>query len=357
MSQDSTEELPRIARYKPYYAELEAGKTYFWCACGLSQNQPYCDGSHQGTPFLPVKFTAEIDEEVLFCGCKRTTQPPFCDGSHNNLKDTYDTDDPDSPENQTIPIVKAGEDGRAHLNGHCFVADVSALPHQLQGALKWTAVVTRAQGAQYQSLFHLELPGGESPVIQFSGSEAILLVTNGKGNINISSQLFDIKKEVGIYVRPGESFLLNNTGSEPLSLYAAVCPQAAVPEFPEALNSNFDHDQPQRCVGIDPEKRQSMADRFFQMLVDKNVGSTVVTQFIGEIPLSKAVPHRHLYEETLVILSGHGYMWTEDKKARVNPGNIIFLPRKQLHSLECTDPQGMMVAGVIYPGDNPSVNY
>ncbi|MDH3658624.1 MAG: cupin domain-containing protein [Alphaproteobacteria bacterium] len=93
------------------------------------------------------------------------------------------------------------------------------------------------------------------------------------------------------------------------------------------------------------------------MLVDKSIGSDVVTQFIGEIPLSKAPPHRHLYEESLIILRGQGCMWTDTKKADVATGDVIFLPRKQLHSLQCTDPGGMLVVGVIYPGNNPTINY
>jgi quercetin dioxygenase-like cupin family protein len=67
--------------------------------------------------------------------------------------------------------------------------------------------------------------------------------------------------------------------------------------------------------------------------------------------------HRHLYEESIVVLKGAGFMWTEDVKTAVATGDVIFLPRKQLHSLECTDPDGMLLAGVIYPGDNPSINY
>ncbi|MCZ6830678.1 MAG: cupin domain-containing protein [Gammaproteobacteria bacterium] len=100
-----------------------------------------------------------------------------------------------------------------------------------------------------------------------------------------------------------------------------------------------------------------MADRFFQILVDKCIGSNVVTQFIGDVPKSKAAMHRHLYEESIVILKGSGFMWTEDLKTPVATGDVIFLPRKQIHSLECTDPDGMMLAGVIYPGDNPAINY
>ena len=123
------------------------------------------------------------------------------------------------------------------------------------------------------------------------------------------------------------------------------------------MPDNFDDGYGRRVVGIDADNRQSMADRFFQMLVDKDIGSTVVTQFIGDVPLSKAVLHRHLYEEALVILRGSGCMWTEHRKTQVEAGDVIFLPRKQIHSLQCTDPEGMMLAGVIYPGDNPSINY
>ncbi len=67
----------------PYAVDVEAGKEYYWCACGRSKNQPFCDGSHQGTDFQPVEFTAEKTETVYLCGCKKTGSVPFCDGSHN----------------------------------------------------------------------------------------------------------------------------------------------------------------------------------------------------------------------------------------------------------------------------------
>ncbi len=66
----------------PYAVDVEAGKSYFWCACGRSKSQPFCDGSHKGTDFSPVKFTAEESKTVYFCGCKQTKNPPLCDGSH-----------------------------------------------------------------------------------------------------------------------------------------------------------------------------------------------------------------------------------------------------------------------------------
>jgi CDGSH-type Zn-finger protein len=78
-------EKPVIAQKSPYAVDVTEGQTYHWCACGRSKNQPFCDGSHQGTGFEPVAFTAEKTETAYLCGCKRTGNPPFCDGTHNSL--------------------------------------------------------------------------------------------------------------------------------------------------------------------------------------------------------------------------------------------------------------------------------
>jgi len=74
---------PVSPKNAPYATEVEAGETYYWCACGRSKSQPFCDGSHQGTDFQPVAFTAEKTETAYLCGCKKTGNAPFCDGSHN----------------------------------------------------------------------------------------------------------------------------------------------------------------------------------------------------------------------------------------------------------------------------------
>lgn len=76
---------PVVAQKGPYAVDVEEGKSYYWCACGRSNNQPLCDGSHQGTGFEPAAFTAEKSETVYFCGCKQSSNKPFCDGSHNDL--------------------------------------------------------------------------------------------------------------------------------------------------------------------------------------------------------------------------------------------------------------------------------
>ncbi len=78
-------EDPICAQKAPYAIEVEAGKSYFWCACGRSQNQPFCDGSHNDTGIAPLKYTAEKDTKAFFCGCKATANSPLCDGSHAKL--------------------------------------------------------------------------------------------------------------------------------------------------------------------------------------------------------------------------------------------------------------------------------
>ena len=74
-----------VAQKSPYQVELEAGRSYFWCACGRSQNQPFCDGSHKGRSFVPRQFKAEESTTVWLCGCKQTQSSPMCDGTHNTL--------------------------------------------------------------------------------------------------------------------------------------------------------------------------------------------------------------------------------------------------------------------------------
>ena len=74
-----------VASKTPFGVDVEAGKSYWWCRCGRSSKQPFCDGSHQGTQFTPLEFKATESKQVWFCGCKQTGKQPLCDGTHNTV--------------------------------------------------------------------------------------------------------------------------------------------------------------------------------------------------------------------------------------------------------------------------------
>lgn len=74
-----------VAANTPARVELEAGKKYWFCQCGRSANQPFCDGSHRGSEFTPLEFTVEAGKPYFLCRCKQSANQPFCDGTHNRV--------------------------------------------------------------------------------------------------------------------------------------------------------------------------------------------------------------------------------------------------------------------------------
>jgi CDGSH-type Zn-finger protein len=82
----SEQNPPLVAKAGPYVVELEAGKRYWWCACGRSRNQPFCDGSHQGTGIEPIEFSVDENKKYGLCGCKHSHNKPFCDATHHKLE-------------------------------------------------------------------------------------------------------------------------------------------------------------------------------------------------------------------------------------------------------------------------------
>ncbi|MDH3401873.1 MAG: CDGSH iron-sulfur domain-containing protein, partial [Chromatiales bacterium] len=93
---------PIVADNRPKKVELSKAKEYYFCVCGRSKSQPFCDGSHAGTDFKPRAFTAEEDGTAYLCACKHTANPPFCDGTHKQFSDEQ--------VGKEGPGVKAGKD-------------------------------------------------------------------------------------------------------------------------------------------------------------------------------------------------------------------------------------------------------
>ena len=350
---------PTIARLKPYLVDVEEGKTYFWCACGLSKKQPFCDGSHKTTDFQPLKWKADSSCEKLFCACKHTKESPFCDGSHNGLSDTYAEAESGDGAAAVLVDYQRTDGGalKASLDNNCYVVRVPDASMSVMGGMRVYPVITEADGAEHLSQFLAVVDAGVSPVLRYPGSDVILFIQSGQGTVKIADRSFPVSGETGVCIKPGEGFQVINGRSDPLTFNISVCPPCEAPEVLEQMPETFDLSVPDRVQGVDEEKREDMADRFFQVLIGDKSHRTPVTQFIGEIPQSRAAHHRHLYEETITVLSGEGFMWTDNSKTAVLPGDIIFLPLKQAHSLECTTPEGMRLMGLFYPSMSPAINY
>jgi glutamate synthase domain-containing protein 2/CDGSH-type Zn-finger protein len=105
-----TQAVPIIAGTSPAKVTLEKGKDYFWCQCGRSKSQPFCDGSHAGTDIAPLKFTAEKDGDAALCRCKATANGPFCDGSHTRLGEAKVGDAAPAPKSEVPQATPTPEE-------------------------------------------------------------------------------------------------------------------------------------------------------------------------------------------------------------------------------------------------------
>lgn len=103
-------DVPIIAATRPVKVELEEGKTYFWCSCGKSKNQPFCDGSHAGTEMKPQKFTAEKSGDAFLCQCKASANAPFCDGAHTRMGEAKAGDPAPKPQSDVPQAVATPEE-------------------------------------------------------------------------------------------------------------------------------------------------------------------------------------------------------------------------------------------------------
>ncbi len=131
----------KIADTKPIAVNLEAGEEYYWCSCGQSRNQPFCDGSHRGTEFTPMAFSVGEAQEAYLCQCKRTNTPPFCDGAHARLDEdekvnyaaaTDTLSAKNTPEESTLESIHAlARDGLTKTGHHGEMVSMGVPRHML----------------------------------------------------------------------------------------------------------------------------------------------------------------------------------------------------------------------------------
>jgi mannose-6-phosphate isomerase-like protein (cupin superfamily) len=248
------------------------------------------------------------------------------------------------------------------LEGGCRVTGIRDGEPTIKGTLKVWPQIGRANGASAISLRTLQFASGLSPGFRNQECDEIIYVLQGAATILIDGWPYPVQPETGVYLRPGAILTVDNPGPEPLVLISSQCPEPlATSETLPPFTSRqlLEKPSPGRRPIVRLADREAVptADRWYRVLVDEEVGSTQVTQFVGSIPLGRAPDHFHNYEEVLFILRGVGRMWSGETNTPIAPGSCIYLPKRQVHCVENTGTDELRLLGVFYPAGSPSVRY
>ena len=236
------------------------------------------------------------------------------------------------------------------LEGGCRVSTMhEGVPH-VSGSLKVWNQIGKASGAKAISLRILEFGPGTSPGLRNRESDEVLYLLDGSGEctILIDGDAYGVGPQTGIYLRPGQTLVVENPGPDPVQFVSSQ----ADSESGHRIES---HVSP--IVRLSDRRALPTADRWYRVLVDEEIGSEQVTQFVGSIPPGRAPDHFHEYEEVLFILRGEGRMWAGKTNTPIAPGSCIYLPKRQVHCVENTGEGELRLLGVFYPAGSPAVRY
>jgi mannose-6-phosphate isomerase-like protein (cupin superfamily) len=234
------------------------------------------------------------------------------------------------------------------------------------GSMKIWNQINQSTGAQAISLRVLEFGQGVSPLFQNRATDEVFYFLEqiegrppqGKRcKVHLEGQSFDVEAQTGIYLKPEQTMLVENPGITPITVISAQCPELSTQG--QVAPTHARQNGAIKFPGVRLSDRQEIptADRWYRVLVDDEVGSEQVTQFVGSIPPGRAPDHFHEYEEVLFILRGQGRMWAGRTTTAIGPGSCIYLPKRQVHCVENTGTEELRLLGVFYPAGSPSVRY
>ena len=218
-------------------------------------------------------------------------------------------------------------------------------------------------GARSISLRVLQLEARGSATLSTRGSDEVLYVLEGTAEASVDGTAGLVGPDSGIYVSAGRSLTLENRGSDPMTLVSCRCPEPGSPGWPlpddPAPAGPVDGSTSSASPIVSMQERpvQQTGDRWYREVINGDVGSTQVTQFVGSIPPGRSPDHYHLYEEVICILEGSGVMWAEETSTPISAGSCIFLPNGQVHCLQNTGQTELRLLGVFYPAGSPAVRY
>jgi mannose-6-phosphate isomerase-like protein (cupin superfamily) len=233
------------------------------------------------------------------------------------------------------------------LEGGCRVSTMHEGAPRVVGTLNVWNQVGRASGAEAISLRVLEFGPGRSPALHNRECDEVIYVLEGDCTLFIDGVAYEVEPETGVYLRPGQTLIVENTGSDVVRFISSQCPKETPSEPSE---------QPP-IVKLSDRRALPTADRWYRVLVDDEIGSEQVTQCVGSIPPGRAPDHFHEYEEVLFILRGEGRMWAGETNTPIGLGSCIYLPKRQVHCVENTGAGELRLLGVFYPAGSPAVRY
>ena len=234
------------------------------------------------------------------------------------------------------------------LEGGCRVSTMHEGEPRVDGSLTIWNQIGKASGAKAISLRLLEFGPSTSPVLRNEASDEVLYVLEGNCRIAIDDAEYEVGPETGVYLRPGQTLRVENSGVAVVRFVSSQCPEEQAGKSGKDLPP---------IVKLSDRRALPTADRWYRVLVDDEIGSEQVTQFVGSIPPGRAPDHFHEYEEVLFILRGEGRMWAGETNTPIGPGSCIYLPRRQAHCVENTGSGELRLLGVFYPAGSPAVRY
>ena len=248
------------------------------------------------------------------------------------------------------------------LEGGCRVSTMHEGVPSVSGSLKIWNQVGKSNGAEAISLRILEFGPGASPGLRNRECDEVLYLLEDLNDersctVCIDGNNYEVGPQTGIYLRPGQTLSVQNSGPDVFRFVSSQCPEEA---FTGTVDTAMDHEASHRTapiVRLSDRRALPTADRWYRVLVDDEIGSEQVTQFVGSIPPGRAPDHFHEYEEVLFILRGEGRMWAGETNTPIAPGSCIYLPKRQLHCVENTGTGELRLLGVFYPAGSPAVRY
>jgi mannose-6-phosphate isomerase-like protein (cupin superfamily) len=231
-----------------------------------------------------------------------------------------------------------------------YVVDIDAVDAKRDGEVSVQVTIDASCGSERLTQRVLRFaPGRSGPRTPGQGHQELLYVVSGRGTLELEGH-HPLEPDAAAYLLPGETFEIDNPGPDDLVVVSVLTPLEATAEGAESKRQVVVHfrDRPTIPVG---------GPREFRYLVNEDLGSLDVTQFLGLVQPSRAPVHYHEYDEVAYIVEGNGVIHMGEAERSVRPGSCILFPRGMPHCLENTGPDIMRVMGVFYPSGSPAVHY